>query len=91
MVVFTTVEHVVWSSKCVWALTTTVTTIWCAASLIVLGKSLIRGSRVLFLWRWPKILLPILWWPAAVRIDVVYWLWIVLLVVIVVRGPWGFV
>jgi hypothetical protein len=46
---------------------------------------------VSFLQRWPKILLPILWWPIAVRIDVVYWLLIVVLAIVVARGPRGFV
>jgi hypothetical protein len=53
MVGFTTVEYDVQRSECVWASAA-------AASLIVLSKSLIGGSWVSFLWRWPKILLPIL-------------------------------
>jgi hypothetical protein len=55
--------------------------------LTVLGKSFIGGSRVSFLQRWPKILLPILWWPTVIRIDVVFWLGIVVLDVIVASGP----
>jgi hypothetical protein len=91
MIGLTAMKHAVRRSKCVWASTTTVATIWCAASLIVLSESLIGGPRISFLRRCPKILLPIIWWPTTIRIDAVHWLWLVALTVIVVRGPWGFI
>jgi hypothetical protein len=91
MVGFTVVEHAVWRSECVWASVVTATMIRCTASLIVLCKSLIGCSWVSFLWRWPKILLPILWWLSAILIYAIYWLRIAVLTVIVVRGPWGFI
>jgi hypothetical protein len=56
MIGLTIVKHAVRRSKCVWASAV----IWCATSLIVLSESQIGGPWVSFLWRWAKILLPIL-------------------------------
>jgi hypothetical protein len=89
MVGLTAVEHIVWRSECVWA--STVATVWCTASLIVLSESLIRGHWVSFWRRWPKILLPVLWGPVTIKVNAMHWLGIVVLVVIIVRGPLGFI
>jgi hypothetical protein len=50
---------------------------------------LIKASRISFLWWCPKILLPILWWPATIRIDAMHRLGVAMLAVIVMRGPWA--
>jgi hypothetical protein len=70
---FTTMKHAIQGSNWVRASGMTAAAIWCAASLAMLIESLIEGSWVSFVWDCPKILLPILRWPTAVRIDVVHW------------------
>jgi hypothetical protein len=67
----------------------TATMIWCTASLIVLSESLIGCPRVSFLQRWPKILLPILSWPVAIRVNAMHRLGVVALTVIVAGGGFG--
>jgi hypothetical protein len=54
MVGLATVEHAAQRFEYVWASAVTAATIWWATSLIVLSKSLIGGSHVSFLRRWPK-------------------------------------
>jgi hypothetical protein len=83
----TFVKYAVRRSECVWVSATTVAAIWCTASLIVLSKCLIEGPQISFLWRWPKILLPIIWWPTIIRINIVHQLRVVALTIIVARGP----
>jgi hypothetical protein len=89
MIGLTVVEYVVRWSKCVWA--ATVAAICCVTSLIVLSESLIGGHWVSFLQMWSKILLPVLWWPATIKINAMHRLGIAVLAVLVARGPWGFV
>jgi hypothetical protein len=72
MVGFTTMEHALRKSYCVWASTVIAATIWCSASFAVLSGSLIEGPWVSFLRRCPKVLLPTFWWPTAIRIDNVH-------------------
>jgi hypothetical protein len=91
MIGLVVVKHIVQRSECVWASATTTTAIWCAASLIVLSESLIGGPRVSFLQRWPKILLPILWWPTTIKINAMHQLGVAVLIVIVAKGSWGFI
>jgi hypothetical protein len=90
MVGLAAVEHAVWRSECVWALATIAAMVWRAASLVVLGGSLIEGPWVPFLWRCTKVLLPILYWPTAIRINTVHWLGVAALTVVVARS-WGFI
>jgi hypothetical protein len=54
VVVLATVEHAAQRFEYVWASVVTAAMIWWSASLIVLSKSLIGGSRISFLWWWPK-------------------------------------
>jgi hypothetical protein len=61
-----------------------------ATSVAVLIDSLIRGPQVSFLWRCSEILLPIFWWPVAIRINVMHWLWVPSLIVVVARS-WSFI
>jgi hypothetical protein len=42
-----------------------------------------RSAWVSFLCRWSKILLPVLWWPAIIRIDDVHMFGIATLIIIV--------
>jgi hypothetical protein len=88
MVDFTTMIHAVRRSNCVWA--SVVTTVHWATSLAVLIESLIGGPQVSFLRRCSKIFLLIFWWPAVIRINVVYWFGVASLVV-VIAGSWSFV
>jgi hypothetical protein len=47
------------------------------------GGSLIEGHWVSLLRRWSKILLPVLWWPATIRIDAMHRLGVATLIIIV--------
>jgi hypothetical protein len=67
----------------VWALATTAATIWGSASLGVWRGSSIEGPWVSFRQRWSKILLPVLWWPMTIRINVVHRSRIAVLIIIV--------
>jgi hypothetical protein len=51
----------------------TVAMVGLATSLAVLIESLIKGPWVSFLWGCCKKILKIFWWPAAIRINDVYW------------------
>jgi hypothetical protein len=55
-----------------------------------MGGSLIEGPWVSFLRRWSKILLPVLWWPANIRIDAMHMLGVAALIIIV-TGSCSFV
>jgi hypothetical protein len=70
--------------RCVWASTVTAASAWHAPSLVVRAWPMIEGPLTPFLRRWPKILFLIFWRPTAVRVDVVYLLRVVVLVVVVV-------
>jgi hypothetical protein len=48
-----------------------------------MGRSLIEGPWVSFLRRWSVILLPVPWWPATIRIDVMHRLGVDALIIIV--------
>jgi hypothetical protein len=61
-----------------------------SASLVVLGGYLIKNPWVSFLWRPSEVFLPVLWWPATIRVDAVYELWVVVLVITIMRS-WSFV
>jgi hypothetical protein len=82
-------EHATWKFECVRALVTTMFTIWCTASLAALCESLVTGPQMSFLRRCSKVL-PILWWPAAVRSDVVHWHGVASLIFIR-AGSWSFI
>jgi hypothetical protein len=90
MIDFIVMKHVVWRPNFVWASVMTTIVTWCATSLTILGESLIEGSRVSFLRRYCKVLLPILWWPTSIRINTMHWLRVAMLAVIVMRS-WAFV
>jgi hypothetical protein len=85
---FATVEHAVQRSDYVWTSGSVVTTTaaGCVASLIVLGESLIKCSLISLLRRCSKIILPILWWPTSIRINIVHWLGVAALAIIVARS-----
>jgi hypothetical protein len=87
----TTMEHAIRRLEYVWASAAAATMIWCDTSLVVLGESLIKGSRISFLQRCPKVFLPILQWHAAIEINDMHRLGVDALTVIVAMRPWGFV
>jgi hypothetical protein len=89
MVYLTAIEHAVRRSKCEQALDAIA--IWCATSLAILGESLVEGSLVSFLRGCLKVLLPIFWWPAAIRINFVHQLGVASLTIILERVAWRFV
>jgi hypothetical protein len=62
----------------------------CFALLVVLGGSLVKGVWASFLQRSFVALLPILWRPTTVRVDVVHRFG-VMAVNVIVSGSWGFV
>jgi hypothetical protein len=72
LVGFAVVVHAVQRLVCEWTSATTTVLTWCVASLTVLARPLVKGSLVSFLWRWSKVLLPVFWWPIALRINVVH-------------------
>jgi hypothetical protein len=84
LVGLTAMEHAVWRSKCVWA--SVMTTVWCAASLVVLSGSMVERPLVPFLRRCPKVLLPVLWWSTVIRINTVHQLGVAVLIVVVARS-----
>jgi hypothetical protein len=47
---------------------------------------MIEGPWVSFLWRWFKILLPVLSWPATIRVDTIHMLGVAVLIIIVTRS-----
>jgi hypothetical protein len=61
-----------------------------SASLAALCGFLVESALVSFLRRCSKILLPIFWWPAAIKINALCWLGVSSFIFIVVR-PEGFV
>jgi hypothetical protein len=54
------------------------------------GGSLIKSPWVSFLRRPSEVFLPVLWLPTPIRINVVYRLWVVALVITITRS-WSFV
>jgi hypothetical protein len=54
------------------------------------GGSLVEGPWVSFLRRWSEIFLPVLWWPATIRIDAMHRLRVAVLIIIV-AGSCSFV
>jgi hypothetical protein len=86
VVLFAAMVHAVQRFECV----RVSAVISCSASLAALHESLVRISQIPFLWKCSKILLPIFWRPAAIRINVVYWFGVASLIFVVVRS-WSFV
>jgi hypothetical protein len=86
---FTTMEHTVQRFECVRASVATSAPIWCAASLAALHESLVEGSQISFLRRCSEVLLPIFWWPVAVRINAMYWFGVASLIFVVPKS-WSF-
>jgi hypothetical protein len=86
MVGFTYVVHAVQDFCGVWALAMTAATIWGSASLGVWRGSSIEGPWVSFRQRWSKILLPVLWWPTTIKINVVHRSRIAALIIIVIAS-----
>jgi hypothetical protein len=83
-------EHALRRSECVWASATSATTVWRTTSLVVLSGSLVEDPLIPFLQRCPKVLLPILWWSTAIRINTMHWLGVAALIVVVAES-WGFI
>jgi hypothetical protein len=86
MIGFTTMVHAIWRLQSVWASVAPSTTVSGSASLVVLRGSLFEASWVSFLRRSSEVLLPVLWWSTTIRVDVVYGLRVIALVVIVTRS-----
>jgi hypothetical protein len=86
----TTMVHAVWRFHYVWASVTHPTMVRSSASLVVLGGSLIESHWVSFRRRPSKVFLPVLWWPTTIRINAVYKLRVVALV-ITITTSWSFV
>jgi hypothetical protein len=82
--------HVAWRFQSVRASAAPSAMIQCSASLTTSHGSLVEGSLISFLRRCSEILLPILWWPATIRINDVHLFGVASLVFIVARS-WGFV
>jgi hypothetical protein len=74
------VLHAIRRFDCVRASATTTAIVRWATSLVVLMESLIEGPQMCLLRRCPKILLPILRWAVAIRINVMHWLGVAALV-----------
>jgi hypothetical protein len=79
MVAFTAIEHAIWRPECVQA------SAWHIASLTVLSVPLVEGCLIPFLWRWSKILFPVLWWLATIRIDDVHRFGVIAFIIIIAR------
>jgi hypothetical protein len=69
---YATVVHAVWRFEYVRPSATASATVQCSASLAALCRSLVKISLMPFLQRCSKNFLPIFWWLAAIRINVVY-------------------
>jgi hypothetical protein len=91
MVGFTIAVHTIQRLESVQASATTVASAWHAPFLTVLTWSVIESPLASFLRRWSKILFPILWRSAAIRIDDVYLLEVAAFIIIVMRWFWSFV
>jgi hypothetical protein len=89
MIDFTVMVHTIRRFKCVWASAVTLTPIWRAASLESSESMLCTGSRVSFLQRCSEVL-SIFWWPATVKINVVYEFGVASLTFVVPRS-WSFI
>jgi hypothetical protein len=87
---FATMKHAVRMLECVWASAVTVASAQCTASLTVISGPLVETCMVPFLWRWSKVLFPVLRWPTTIGIDVVHRLGVIALIIIVAR-PQSFV
>jgi hypothetical protein len=72
MVDCTAMIHAVQRFECVRASAAASFVIQCSAYLSALWGSLLEGSLISFLLRCSKILLPIIWWPTTIRINVVH-------------------
>jgi hypothetical protein len=83
---FTVVVHVVLGFHSVFASTPTVAMIWSSTPLAIWGGCMIEGPWVSFLRRWFKILLPVLSWPATIRVDTIHMLGVAVLIIIVTRS-----
>jgi hypothetical protein len=55
-----------------------------------IGGSLVKSRWASFMQRPSKVLLPVLWWPTTISVDVVHRLWVIALIIFV-TGSWSFV
>jgi hypothetical protein len=84
------VVHALWRLE--WVLATDSSSTWHSSPMVVLVCSALKSPLTPHLRRWPKILFPVFWRPATIRIDAIDMLGVIVLFpIILVCWPWSFV